>query len=269
MVDYSSYRTIIVEKANKVATITLNRPDRLNAIGDGMHEELEHVFGQLNDDSEVNAVILTGAGRAFCAGGDISGMGGDGESKESAPAPAITMSRGPRRLILNMLEVEVPIITAINGAAVGLGATLALFGDVIIASENARIADTHVRLGLVAGDGGAVIWPLLVGVHRAKQYLLTGDFVSAEEAERIGLVNQVVPAEELMPTARALAERLANGPTWAMRWTKASINKLIRERMNLILDTSLAFEALSTTTEDHREAARAFMEKRDPHYTGR
>ncbi|MCH7511987.1 MAG: hypothetical protein IIB19_06455, partial [Chloroflexi bacterium] len=131
------------------------------------------------------------------------------------------------------------------------------------------IADTHVRLGLVAGDGGAVIWPLLVGVHRAKQYLLTGDFVSAEEAERIGLVNQVVPAEELMPTARALAERLANGPTWAMRWTKASINKLIRERMNLILDTSLAFEALSTTTEDHREAARAFMEKRDPHYTGR
>ena len=237
MVDYSSYRTIIVEKANKVATITLNRPDRLNAIGDGMHEELEHVFGQLNDDIEVNAVILTGAGRAFCAGGDISGMGGDGESKDSAPAAAITMSRGPRRLILNLLEVEVPIITAINGAAVGLGATLALFGDVIIASENARIADTHVRLGLVAGDGGAVIWPLLVGVHRAKQYLLTGDFVSAEEAERIGLVNQVVPAEELMPTARALAERLASGPTWAMRWTKASINKLIRERMNLILDT--------------------------------
>ena len=269
MVDYSRYGTIIVEKANKVATITLNRPDRLNAVDGAMHQELEDVFGQINADDEVNAIIFTGAGRAFCAGGDISGMGGSTERTDSGPAAPITMSRGPRRLIMTMLEVEAPIITAINGAAVGLGASLALFGDVIIAAETARIADTHVRMGLVAGDGGAVIWPLLVGVHRAKEYLMTGDFISAPEAERIGLINHVVPAEELMPTARALAERLANGPTWAIRWTKASINKLIRERMNLILDTSLAFEALTTITEDHHEAARAFMEKREPEYTGR
>jgi len=269
MVDYSGYRTIIVEKANKVATITLNRPDRLNAVGGGMHEELEDVFGRLNLDAEVNAVILTGAGRAFCAGGDISGMGEAREGSADGPSTQVTMGRGPRRLIVNMLEVEAPIVVAMNGDAVGLGATLALFGDVIIAAEHARIGDAHVRMGLVAGDGGAVIWPLLVGVHRAKEYLMTGDLIPAPEAERIGLINHIVPAEELLPKARALAERLAGGPTWAVRWTKASINKVVRERMNLILDASLAYEALSLGTEDHQEAARAFMEKRKPDFKGR
>jgi enoyl-CoA hydratase len=268
MVDYS-YRTIIVEKKNKVATITLNRPERLNAVGDGMHEELEDLFGRMNSDDEVNAIILTGAGRAFCAGGDIRELGSQPEPTDGAPAVNVAFSRSPRRLILNMLEVEAPIITAMNGDAVGLGATLALLGDVIIAAEGARVGDAHVRIGLVAGDGGAVIWPLLVGVHRAKEYLMTGDLIPAPEAERIGLINHVVPLEEVEPKARALAERLANGPTWAIRWTKASVNKVIRERMNLILDTSLAFEALSTGTEDMREAARAFVEKRPPQFKGR
>ena len=268
MVDYS-YRTIIVEKKNRVATITLNRPERLNAVGDGMHEELEDVFGRMNSDDEVNAIILTGAGRAFCAGGDIRGMGSQPEPTDGASTGNLAFSRSPRRLILNMLEVEAPIITAMNGDAVGLGATLALLGDVIIAAEGARVGDTHVRIGLVAGDGGAVIWPLLVGVHRAKEYLMTGDLIPAPEAERIGLINHVVPLEEVEPKARALAERLANGPTWAIRWTKASVNKVIRERMNLILDTSLAFEALSAGTEDMREAARAFVEKRPPQFKGR
>ena len=268
MVDYS-YKTIIVEKKNRVATITLNRPERLNAVGDGMHEELEDVFGRMNSDDEVNAIILTGAGRAFCAGGDIRGMGSQPESGDGSSIGNPAFSRSPRRLILSMLEVEAPIITAMNGDAVGLGATLALLGDVIIAAEGARVGDTHVRIGLVAGDGGAVIWPLLVGVNRAKEYLMTGDLIPAPEAERIGLINHVVPLEEVEPKARALAERLANGPTWAIRWTKASVNKVIRERMNLILDTSLAYEALSVGTEDMREAARAFVEKRPPQFKGR
>src|SRR3990170_2041574 len=270
MIDPSDYQTLLVEKANKVATITMNRPERLNAVNDVLHNELEEVFGRINADRDVNAIILTGAGRAFCAGGDITGFSSSSESEDRASGSApVTFSRGPRRLILNMLEVEAPIITAVNGPAVGLGATLALFGDVIIASENARIADTHAQVGLVAGDGGAVIWPLLVGVHRAKEYLMTGDFIDAREAERIGLVNHVVPADELLPKARALAERLANGATWAIRWTKASVNKAVRDRLNLILDTSLAFEALTSGTEDHREAARAFLEKRKPEFRGR
>jgi enoyl-CoA hydratase len=266
--DYASLQTIVVEKADKVATVTLNRPERLNAVNSVMHEELERFFGKVNRDAEINAIVLTGAGRAFCAGGDITGFGGSQEpASSSGVQPAF--ARGPRRLILNMLEVEAPIIVAMNGDAIGLGATLALFGDVIFAAEQARIADTHVKVGLVAGDGGAVIWPLLVGVHRAKEYLMTGDFIAAPEAERIGLVNHVVPAEELLPAARALAERLANGPTWAVRWTKASVNKLIRERLNLILDASLAYESLSSRTDDSAEAARAFMEKRPPKFTGR
>ena len=268
MADYGAYRTILVEEANKVATITLNRPDRLNAVGGGMHEELEDIFARLNADTNVNAVLLTGAGRAFCAGGDVSGMGSP-QGSAAAPSMQVTMGRGPRRLIVNLLEVEAPVVVAMNGDAVGFGATLALFGDVIFAAENARIGDAHVRMGLVAGDGGAVIWPLLVGLHRAKEYLMTGDLIPAAEAERIGLINHVVPAGELMPKARELAERLANGPTWAVRWTKASLNKVVRERMNLILDASLAYEALSLGTEDHKEAARAFMEKRKPDFTGR
>ncbi len=268
MVDYSRYQSLLIEKSNKVATVTLNRPQRLNAINDVMHRELEEFFGEINGDSEVNAIILTGAGRAFCAGGDITGFASGGGADEP-PGVSPTFSRGPRRLILNLLEVEAPIVVALNGAAVGVGATIALLGDVIIASEAARIADTHVRVGLVAGDGGAVIWPLLVGVHRAKEYLMTGDFIDAATAERIGLVNHVVPAGELLPKARELAERLANSATWAIRWTKASVNKTIRDRLNLILDTSLAFEALSSGTEDHREATRAFMEKREPEFKGR
>jgi enoyl-CoA hydratase len=264
-VDYSSYETLKIENSNKVATVTLNRPERLNAVNGVMHNELERFLGEVNHDTQINAIVLTGAGRAFCAGGDISGFGGSGTPDQN---PQGTFSRGPRRLVLNYLEVEAPIIVALNGDAIGLGATLALLGDVIIAAESARLADTHVKIGLVAGDGGSIIWPLLIGVHRAKEYLMTGDFIAAPEAERIGLVNRVLPADEVLPAATALAERLANGATWAVRWTKASVNKMLRDQLNLILDTSLAFESLSSTTADHREATQAFMEKRPPNFTG-
>ena len=268
--DYSSYETLQIEKSNKVATVTLNRPERLNAVNAVMHNELERFFGEVNSDSEINAIVLTGAGRAFCAGGDISGFGSAAATPESPTASIqATFARGPRRLILNLLEIEAPVIVALNGDAIGLGATIALFGDVVIASETARLADTHVKIGLVAGDGGAVIWPMLAGVHRAKEYLMTGDFIAAPEAERIGLINRVLPAGEVLPAARALAERLANGPTWAVRWTKASVNKALRDQLNLVLDTSLAYESLSASTDDHEEATRAFMEKRPPNFSGR
>ena len=263
--DYSSYETLKIETSNKVATVTLNRPDRLNAVNGVMHNEIERFLGEVNSDSGINAIVLTGAGRAFCAGGDITGFGSSAEPEQN---PQGTFSRGPRRLILNYLEVEAPIIVALNGDAIGLGATLALLGDVVIAAEQARLADTHVKIGLVAGDGGAIIWPLLIGVHRAKEYLMTGDFIAAPEAERIGLVNRVLPLDEVLPAANALAERLANGPTWAIRWTKASVNKILREQLNLVLDASLAFESLSSGTADHQEATRAFMEKRPHNFTG-
>jgi enoyl-CoA hydratase len=168
-----------------------------------------------------------------------------------------------------MLEVEQPIIAAVNGPATGLGATLALFSDVIFAADNAKIGDPHVRVGVVAGDGGAVIWPWLVGAARAKEFLMTGDIISAAEAERIGLINHVVPADQLMDKAMAFATRLANGPTKAIRWTKVSVNKILRDTANLVLDTSLALEKQCFSTEDHKEAIRSFVEKREPKFTGK
>src|SRR5919109_3669979 len=189
MPDYSRYQTLKIDWADQVATVTLNRPAALNAVNEQMHTELETLFAEVAYDDAINAVVLTGAGRAFCAGGDIKGM--DSRLREgSARIPL----RGAKRLIQNMLEVEQPLIGAINGDAVGLGATLALFCDIIIAAENARFGDTHIKVGLVAGDGGAVIWPLLVGVAKAKELLFTGDLIDAREAERIGLINRVVPA---------------------------------------------------------------------------
>src|SRR2546427_10437618 len=240
MTDYSSYECIKVEKADKLATVTLNRPDSLNAVNPQLHHELERIWVDLAEDADVNAILLTGAGKAFCAGGDVKGMasrssgGGEGQ-RLFALNPA-----GGRRLVQNMLEVEQPIIGAINGDAVGLGATIALFCDVIIADERARFGDTHIKVGLVAGDGGAIVWPLLVGVARAKEFLLTGDLLTATEAERIGLVNRVVPAGQAYPEGLALAKRLAAGPTRAIRWTKLALNKHLKDEVNLVLDASLA-----------------------------
>jgi len=268
MTDYSHYECIRVEKADKLATVTLNRPDSLNAVNPQLHHELERIWVDLSEDSDVNAILLTGAGKAFCAGGDVKGMaarsGGEEKQRRFNLSPA-----GGRRLIQNLLEVEQPIIGAINGDAVGLGATIALFCDVIVASEKARFGDPHVRIGIVAGDGGAVIWPLLIGPARAKEFLMRGHLVNGAEAAKMGLVNYAVPPEEVLPKARALAQELADGPTWAIRWSKLSVNKWLKDQVNLILDASLAYEMLTFTTEDHKEAARAFVEKRKPKFQGR
>jgi enoyl-CoA hydratase/carnithine racemase len=165
-----------------------------------------------------------------------------------------------------MLDVEQPIIGAINGDAIGLGATLALLCDIIVASETARFADTHVKVGVVAGDGGAVIWPLLIGPARAKEFLMRGNFVNGADAFKMGMVNYAVASEQVMAKARELAQELADGPTYAIRWSKLAVNKWLKQQANLILDASLAYEMVTFTTEDHREAARAFVEKRKPNF---
>ena len=270
MTDYSHYECIKVEKANKLAMVTLNRPDSLNAVNPQLHHELERIWVDLSEDADINAILLTGAGKAFCAGGDVKGMasrssgGGEGGQRRFALNPA-----GGRRLVQNMLEVEQPIIGAINGDAVGLGATIALFCDVIVASEKARFGDPHVRVGIVAGDGGAVIWPLLIGPARAKEFLMRGHLVNGADAAKMGLVNYAVPPDEVLPKARELAQELADGPTWAIRWSKLSVNKWLKDQLNLILDASLAYEMITFTTEDHKEAARAFVEKRKPKFQGK
>src|SRR5207253_4373770 len=251
------------ERQDQVLIVSLNRPEALNAINAALHTELSHIFADIAQDQETHVVVLTGKGRAFSAGGDIKWF------QDLTPPPLDALFTEARKIIIDLLEVQQPIIAAVHGPATGLGATLVLFSDVIFAAENAKIGDPHVRVGVVAGDGGAVIWPWLVGAARAKEFLMTGDLLTAQEAERIGLINRVVPQDKLMSTAMELATRLANGPTKAIRWTKVSVNKILRDTANLVLDTSLALEKRCFYTEDHKEAVRAFVEKREPKFTGR
>jgi enoyl-CoA hydratase/carnithine racemase len=267
MTDYSRYKFIKVEKEGQLAMLTLNRPESLNAIHPQLHREIEDIWMDVARDVDINAIILTGAGKAFCAGGDVKGMDSRSDPDEAKRYSLMTVANA-RRLIQNMLMVEQPIIGAINGDAVGLGATIALFCDVVIAADKARFGDPHVKVGIVAGDGGAVIWPALIGVSRAKEFLMTGKLINAIEAERMGLVNHAVPQEEVLPKARELARELADGPTWAVRYTKVAVNKWLSNQVNLILDASLGFEMLTFNTTDHKEATRAWVEKRKPEFKG-
>ncbi|MBI4307891.1 MAG: enoyl-CoA hydratase/isomerase family protein [Chloroflexi bacterium] len=263
MPNYRRYKTLLIDKREGILTVTMNRPEYLNAMNREMHQEIRKLWPEVNQDKSVKAIILTGAGRAFSSGGDIRAM-----KKALSQPPEPVVQRG-RRLVLSMLEVEAPIVAAVNGDAVGVGGTVALVCDIIIAAENARIGDPHVRVGLVPGDGGAVMWPLLCGIAKAKEYLMTGDLVNARDAERIGLVNRVVPEGKAYEVAWEVAQRFAKGPTKAINWTKFCVNKIVREWMNLVLDTSLGLESLSFQTEDHRRAVDAFLGKRQPKFVGR
>jgi enoyl-CoA hydratase len=270
MSDYNRFQFLKVELEDGLATVTLNRPNSLNAVTPAMHTEITEVWPMISSDPQVRAVLLTGAGRAFCAGGDIKSMASPQESAASGgakfPTPE-TIGEG-HRLVYNILDCQRPIVAAINGDAIGLGATIALFCDVTVAAETARIADTHVGIGVVAGDGGAVIWPWLIGPNRAKEFLMRGNKLTGAEAARIGLVNYAVPAEQVLPKARELARELADGPAWAIRWTKLSVNKLLKEAVNSVLDASIAYEMATFNMRDHHEAAQAFIEKRKPDFKG-
>jgi len=252
---YTGYETLLFDQQDGVLTVRLNRPQTLNAINARMHYELAQVFGQIARDRSVEAVVLTGQGRAFSAGGDLQWM------RNMTPAQLDNLFTEARQIIVDLSELPQPIIAAVNGAAAGLGATMALFCDMVYAAQDAKFSDPHVRVGVTAGDGGAVIWPLLVGMTRAKEYLMTGDALSAAEAERIGLINHIVPAGEAVAAAQAMATRLSQGSRMAVRSTKASLNKHVRAAVNLVLDTSLALEKECFGDSFHKNALEAFAAK--------
>ena len=262
--DHYEENHLKIEIDNRVALITMNRPEKRNAIDPALHKGLEKVFQDVGNDPGVGAIVITGAGTAFCAGGDF----GPQTNKSRGASTPMTITRGPKHLVQRLVNAEAPTIAAINGPAAGLGATIALLCDVTFMADTARIGDTHVNLGLVAGDGGAVIWPLLVGPHRAKEYLMAGKYADGEAAEKMGLVNHVVPADKLMEEAMGYAKQLANGPTAAIRWTKMAVNHKVWENLNLVLEMSLATEGLSVRTEAHKEAVAAFQQKRAPNFRG-
>jgi enoyl-CoA hydratase len=250
-----------IERTRNVLRITMNRPDELNAFNQALHQELSTIFVDAGMDEEADVVVLTGAGRAFSAGGDWNWM-----RQQIADPSIMTGSILPdaKRMMFSILDCEKPIICRLNGDAVGVGCTLALFCDFVIAVDTARLADPHTKVGLVTGDGGAVIWSQLVGYARAKRYLLTGDYIGAKEAEAIGLISQAVPAEELDTTVDALTRRMANAATKAVGWSKVAINANLRQALAASIDASLAYEALSNATPDHEAAVEALLNRRKP-----
>ena len=262
--EYRDYETLLFRRDGRILTVSLNRPEQLNAVNARMHAELARVFYEINADPTTDVVVLTGVGRAFSAGGDLNWLE---TMTEDQAAFARTIVEG-KTTIFSLLDVEKPVIAKINGACVGLGATLALFCDVIFASDRAKLGDPHVAVGLVAGDGGAVIWPQLIGYARAKEFLFTGDLIEARRAAEIGLINHCVPADQLDATVDAFARRLAEGAIKAIQWTKVSVNIGLKLLAHSILDASLAYEGQSNLTKDHREAVRAFLERRKPRFVG-
>jgi enoyl-CoA hydratase len=259
---YDDYRDLRFERHDHgVLLITINRPDHLNATDERLHSELANVWRDVAVDKETRAVVITGEGRAFSAGGDlgmVQRMSGDYRR-------VAAMATEAADLVLHMLDCETPIISAINGPAVGAGLATALMADISVINEDTRFTDGHLRLGVVAGDHAALIWPLLCGMAKAKYYLLTCDFIDAREAERIGLVSKAVPADQVLPTALEIAARLATGPQHSVRWTKRTLNHWLRAAIPAF-DASVAYEMLTFLGDDVREGAQAIAEHRPPRF---
>jgi enoyl-CoA hydratase len=255
MSDTPDFETLHLRRDKRRLTITLNRPETLNAFGGPMHAEIVDALAFARDDDGSDVVVLTGAGRAFSAGGDIEGM------RRVIDEPSLFDKEvdEAKALIHTLLEIDKPVIARINGPAVGLGATIALFCDITFAAESAKIGDPHVSIGLVAGDGGAIIWPALIGLHRAKEFLFTGEILTAARAGEIGLVNHVVPDAELDTRVDAFCERLLSGPSQAMRWTKTVMNTELRRLASEMMETGMELESRSVRTAEHEARVEAFL----------
>lgn len=256
------FETVTLRRAERLLTITLDRPKVLNAFGQQLHQDMLDVLTFVAADEWSDVVVLTGAGRAFSAGGDLAYMA------ENAARPELfdrDVQRA-KRIVYSMLDLDKPLVCRLNGHAIGLGATLALLCDVIFAAEDAKIGDPHVSVGLVAGDGGAFLWPQRVGFTLAKEYLMTGELVSARRAVEIGLVNHCVPAAELDAAVDSFCQRLLAGSTNAIRWTKVLVNLELKRLAHAVMDPGIAYEAVTVRSADHREAIEALLNGRAPKF---
>jgi enoyl-CoA hydratase len=248
MLDPAAYRRIDIAFADAVAVLTLNRPDKANAVDDVMHSELSSVFAAAQDDPRIRAVVITGAGRAFSAGGDES------PEREYGTSTGRTPIEEARHIVEDIIALPKPLIAAVNGHAIGLGALIATLADISFVSADAKLGDLHVHAALPAGNGAAVIWPLLVGVNRAKHLLMTGEILTAAEAERFGLVTRVLPPDEVLPSAMAMAQRLAALSPQAVQGTKMAVNRLLAMASGAVLPLSLSLEAAAMESDDFRDA---------------
>jgi enoyl-CoA hydratase len=260
--DYGGYQRLAFERHDHgVLLITLNRPDTYNAADEVMHAEMARVWTDVARDDETRVAVVTGAGRAFSSGGDLAMV-----ERMAGDYGKVTHMLGEMsELVYNLVNCEKPVVSAINGVAVGAGLVVALLADVSICAQDARLGDGHVRLGAAAGDHAAIIWPLLCGMARARYYLLTGEMVDGTEAERIGLVSKAVPRDEVLAEALRVADTLATGSQLAIRLTKRALNGWLRAAGPLF-DQSAAYEMLTFMGEDLREGVTALRAKRPPRF---
>ena len=260
--DYSGYRHLLFERrANGVLLITMNRPEVYNAADEVMHGELATVWSDIARDDETRVAVVTGTGKAFSAGGDLAMVQRQAGDYDRVTGMLTEMSD----LVYNMINCPKPIISAINGVAVGAGVVVALMADISICAQDARLGDGHVRLGVAAGDHAAIIWPLLCGMAKARYYLLTGEMVTGAEAERIGLVSKALPAGDVLSEALRVADGLATGSQLAIRLTKRALNGWIR-MAGPIFDQSAAYEMLTFMGDDVQEGIAALRAKRPPDF---
>ncbi len=258
------YATLRLERADAVATLTLNRPEARNALDAVMRQELAAALDELERDPEVRVLVLTGAGGHFCAGGDVKSM----RERRYSAADGRARVEALNRFVLRLVDFPRPTIASVDGFAVGAGCNVALACDLIVASDRARFGQVFARIGLVPDGGGTWLLPRLVGLARAKELIFTADVIDAAEAARIGLVNRVVPAAALAEETRRLAERIAAGPPLALRLAKRLVNRAVASDLAAALEAEAAAQAIAVTSEDHQEGLRAFFDKRAPRFRG-
>ena len=258
------YNHIKFVRDGKILRVIIDHGE-MNLVDGALHDEISHVFYDVAADLDSEVVILESGGRAFSAGGDISYM----EELHSRPGEFSSTVREAKRVVFNLLDCDKPVICKVQGDAIGLGSTLALLCDIVVAVDTARFSDPHVRVGLTAGDGGSVMWPQLVGYARAKYYVLTGEMIDAKTAMDIGLIAFAVPAAELDEKVNSIAQKLAKGASQAIRASKATMNIGLKQLAHSMMDAGMAHEGLSNVTDDHGEAVKAFKDKRKPVFGSR
>lgn len=270
MTNYDDLELVTVNHVDGVAVISLNRPDSRNAMNAQLSHDFHEALHRVASDADARAVLVRGEGKSFCVGGDVKMFAEQSTTADPvSPAQRVTgLLRGTDVIDL-LLAIPQPTVSAVQGHAMGLGSTIAMFCDVMVVADDAKIADTHVNVGLVAGDGGAVTWPLMMPFGAAKWYLMTGERVSGEEAARLGMALRSVPEAELYDEALRVAGRLASMAPLAVQGTKATLNRILRNRMDQTLDFGLLYEGATFLSEDHKEASAAFVERRDPVFKGR
>jgi len=263
--DYARFDLIKVVLDGAVLRITLANPDKRNIITDPVNEQISDAFQAATFDERVRVVVLAGEGKVFCGGGDFAQM----KRKVDDPGLFFKGLWGSRRLVYTVLDCPKPTVAKLHGAAMGLGATLPLLCDLVVATDDTKIADPHVNIGLVAGDGGSLIWPQQMGYAKARKFLLLGEPILGKEAAELGLIAQSEPTFEAMnDTAEAWINKLATGASNAIYGTKTAINQPLRQLAQTMMDTGMAYEGLSNISNDHKEAINAINDKRKPNFTG-